>query len=297
MAEPSEDPFRETRMSLGEHLEELRSRLFKGLAAVFIAFLVAWAFKETVATMVLRPYHQAMTMLETHWVAEAEQVLVDDPARPRTDFFQSTDPADQRLARFDKRPQATGAGESFFFLLRICLYFAVFVGSPVLLYQMWRFVSAGLYKGERRAVSRYFPVSLLLFVVGVLFGYFVMVPYAMYFLNRSVPLTLVVPDIKLESFLGFLSSLCLAFGAVFQLPVIMTFLGATGIVDPADMGRYRSHFIIGAFVIAAVLTPPDPFTQLMMGIPLIVLYEIGIWSARIALRARPSALTASEGSS
>lgn len=297
MGEPDEDPFRETRMSLGEHLEELRSRLFKGLAAIFVAFVLAWVFRDTIAELVLRPYDQAMAMLESHWVEQAEEILRAEPERPRTDLFQSADPTDQRLAGFDKRALATGAGESFFFVLKICLYFAVFIGSPVLLYQMWRFVSAGLYKGERRAVVRYFPVSLVLFVVGVLFGYFVMVPYAMYFLNRSVPLTLVVPDIKLESFLSFLSSLCLAFGAVFQLPVILTFLGVAGIVDPADMARYRSHFIVGAFVIAAILTPPDPFTQLLMGIPLIVLYEIGIWSARFALRSRPAAVTASEGSS
>jgi sec-independent protein translocase protein TatC len=279
-----EDPFADTRMPLGEHLKELRSRLFKGVATVFVAFLVAWVFRDTIALIVTGPYHRSMDMLEEHWVGEAERLLAEDPERPRTDFFTSLEPENKQLRGLERRLQSITPGEPFFFQLKICLYFAVFAGSPVLLWQLWQFVAAGLYRKERKSVTHYFPVSVLLFLVGILFGYFIMVPYAMYFLNRSVSLELSIPNITIQAFLTFISSLCLAFGAIFQLPLILTFLSSAGIVEPSTMSRYRGHFIVGAFVLAAILTPPDPFTQLLMGLPLLVLYEIGVLCARVADR-------------
>ncbi len=285
-SEETDDPFEGTRMSLGAHLEELRSRLFKGVLAVLVAFCFAWAFQERIADIVLQPFDRATGMLEEHFVAEAQKILEADPERARTDFFVTNDPEDVRLRGFERRAQAIGVGEGFFFLLKICLYFAVFLGSPVLLWQMWQFIAAGLYPKERRAVGGTFPISLGLFLTGILFGYFVMVPYAMYYLNKMVPLDRVLPSITIESFLGFISGLCLAFGIVFQLPLVLSFLALTGILSPADMAKYRGHFIVGAFIVAAILTPPDPFTQLMMGVPMILLYEIGILAARLLLRRR-----------
>ena len=292
MASEESDPFEKTRMSLGEHLEELRSRLFKGVAAVAIAFAFAWGFQEDIARIVLSPYYQATDMLAEHFVEQANAILAEKPELARTEFFLTDDPGDLRLRGFERRPQGIGVGEGFFFILKICLYFAVFVGSPVLLWQMWQFIAAGLYTKERRAVTRVFPVSLGLFLTGVLFGYFVMVPYAMYYLNRSVPIDLVVTNIHIQSFLTFISGLCLAFGAVFQLPLVLSFLAVAGVLTPQDMARYRGHFIVGAFIVAAILTPPDPFTQLMMGIPMILLYEVGILAARVLTRERRKAAVA-----
>jgi sec-independent protein translocase protein TatC len=120
----------------------------------------------------------------------------------------------------------------------------------------------------------------------VLFGYYFMVPYAMFYLNSAVSLELFVPNIKLESFLAFATSLCLAFGAIFQLPLLMTFVGRFDLITPETFSRYRGHFIVGALVLAAILTPPDPITQLMLGIPMVVLYEIGIVGARFSRRSR-----------
>lgn len=285
MSAPS-DPFAGTRMSLGEHLDELRSRLFKGLVAVAVAFVLAWTWREQVTTLVLRPYREAMDLLEARLQEQADAVLAADPSRPRTDFYVTEDPSDRRLLRFDKRAQATAPGESFFFYLKISLYAALFAGAPVLLWQLWRFVSAGLYRQERRAIGVFFPVSLALFVAGASFGFLYVVPFALYFLNQDVSIEIIIPDIKLEDFLTFLSSLCLALGAVFQLPVLMAFLGMADIVQPQTMARYRGHFLVGAFVIAAILTPPDPFTQILLGLPMVVLYEIGIWSARLLTRRR-----------
>jgi len=291
-----EDPFGHTRMTLGEHLEELRRRLARGLLAVGIAFVVAWFFRADIIRIVKLPYDRATDMMEAHFVEEAEGLLAADPARERTEFFLSSDPDDKRLLNFKHDLTFIKPAEGFLFMLKICLYSAIVVGAPILLWQMWQFVAAGLYSRERKTVVGYFPVSVLCFATGVLFGYFGAVPYGMYFLNSYVSIEIGMPTITAEYFLTFISSLCVAFGFVFQLPLVMTFLGATGIVDPGDMAKYRGHFIVGAFVIAALLTPPDPFTQLLMAVPLVILYEVGIWSARFVRKKKQvSVATAGEG--
>lgn len=282
-----EDPFAHTRMTLGEHLEELRGRLIKGLLAIAIAFAGAWFFKDAIMQIATRPYDQAMSMLHEHYVDEANGILAAHPERKRTEYFVSEDPQDDRLLNFKTKLTFLGPAESFIFMLKLCLYTSLVIGAPVLLWQMWQFVAAGLYPRERRAILGYFPMSLLSFACGVLFGYFGAVPYGMYFLNSYTPIAIGLPSITAQYFLSFISSLCLAFGFVFQLPLVMTFLGATGIVDPEVFAKYRAHFIVGAFVVGALLTPPDPFTQILMAVPLCALYEIGIWSARAAKRRRP----------
>ncbi|MEW6071914.1 MAG: twin-arginine translocase subunit TatC [Planctomycetota bacterium] len=290
MADES-DPFEATRMTLGEHLAELRSRLIKGLLAVLVAFVAAWCFRGDLGRVIARPYMQAMGMLETALVAQAEQLLGAHPDWPRTRYFESDDPADKRLREFRKQMQAIGPGEMFLYPLKICLYFALFFGAPVLLWQMWQFVAAGLYPREKRAVRRYFPLSLVMFVGGVLFGYCFLVPYGIYFLNNEADLEVALPTITLEYYLSFLRTLCLALGVVFQLPLLMSFLGGAGLVQPATMAKYRGHFVIAAFVIAAVITPgADPISQLLVAVPLVVLYEIGIAGARLAARRRLAGL-------
>lgn len=287
---PEQDPFEHTRMTLGEHLDELRSRLFKGLIAVGLAFAGAWFFRAEIVDVVTKPYDKAMGMLEVHFVEEAEEILASDLARERTEFFISADPEDQRLRDFKAKLNWIKPAEGFLFMLKLCLYTAIVVGAPMLLWQMWQFVAAGLYNRERKAVVGYFPLSVLCFVLGVLFGYFGAVPYGMYFLNSYMSIEVGMPTITAEYFLTFISSLCVAFGFVFQLPLVMTFLGGAGVIDPDDMAKYRGHFIVGAFVIAAMLTPPDPFTQLLMAVPLAILYEIGIWSSRFVIKKKRPAL-------
>ncbi len=299
------DPFEQTRMTLGEHLGELRSRLFKGVITVAIAFFVAFYFKDEIAQIVSIPHTRAMGMLETHLIGEAEDLLEehnvdlepeDERFWKRSKYFETDDPTDERLRGWDTRLHAIGAGEVFLYKLKICLYFALVAGGPVLLWQMWRFIAAGLYRKEQKAILRYFPVSVVMFAVGILFGFFVIVPYGMYFLNKDADVTLALPTITTKNFLTFLTGLCLAFGVIFQLPLIMTFLGGADIVQPRTMSKYRGHCIVGAFVVAAMLTPPDPITQLMMGIPLIILYEIGVWGARIAAgRRKPTGLALDGG--
>jgi Tat protein translocase TatC len=278
-----EDPVEQSRMSLGDHLDELRSRLIKGLLAVMVVFTVAWSFKEQIFELTTEPMRQAIGWLNEEKTRLLEEQLAADPELDREDWFF----ADGRLR--DPIPEealSTGAGAAFVFFLKSTAYFSLFVGGPVLLYQMWMFIAAGLYKAERRLVLSYLPASLALFFGGVLFSYFLMVPYAVYFLNKDGLLILDF-QMRIDEYFQFLSTLCLGLGVVFQLPIVMNALVRVDLVQARDLARFRGYFALLAFVLAAILTPPDPFTQLMMALPMIVLWEVGLVTARLGRR-RPA---------
>ena len=166
--------------------------------------------------------------------------------------------------------------------LRASLYFALFVGGPYLLWQLWGFISAGLYKTERRVVLAFFPASILLFFSGVLFGYFMLVPYGIYYLNIDEVPGVAILQFRLEEYFAFVTSMCLALGVVFQLPILQTAVAKVGLVRPSTFAHYRGHFALSSFIIAAILTPPDPVTQSMMAAPMVLLYELGILASRFA---------------
>ncbi len=287
MTDESGDPFGGTRMTLGEHLQELRVRLWRGVVAVAVAFVLAWIFQDHIRDAAIWPYERAMDMLEVHYRDEALAKLAADPSLQRTEYFITADPSDLRLRNFDQGFRWIRPTEPFVFLLKLCFYAALIVGGPILLWQMWGFVAAGLYKRERRLLFSYFPYSVFAFAVGVAFGYSLVLPYGLYFLNILVPIEIGRPAITLDSYTGFLASLCVAFGFVFQLPLVMTFAARTGLVTPTWMAKHRGHFVVVSFIIAAILTPtPDAYTQCMMAIPLCLLYELGIWTSRAAARRR-----------
>ena len=162
--------------------------------------------------------------------------------------------------------------------MKMCFYYSLFFGGPYLLWEMWQFVAAGLYRHEKKVVHSYFPTSVGLFVGGVLFGYFVMVPQALYFLARMT-LTEIQYFESIGNYWTFLISLTIALGLVFQLPLIMVALAKLDLVPPKTFGKYRGHMVIGALLMSALITPPDPFTQMMMAIPIVILYETGIWAS------------------
>ncbi|QDU84405.1 Sec-independent protein translocase protein TatC [Planctomycetes bacterium Pla163] len=287
------DPVEAHRMSLGDHLEELRRRLVVGVAAVVACFLLAFAFAdETPGTvsLVMAPMKRAVSWLNDDYRALYEEALASDPEAERTKWFESADPTDRDYRELKdpirEEGQTTGVGELFLTKLKASFYVGLFLGGPILIWQLWLFVAAGLYKHERRAVMSFLPVALLLFAGGILFGYFGLVPYGFYFLNVPTNVSLPKPDFKLDQYFQFLSSLCIALGFVFQLPIVMTALARVGIVTVKQISAFRRYFILLAFVVAAILTPPDPITQLMMAIPLIVLYEVGLITSRLAARKR-----------
>jgi sec-independent protein translocase protein TatC len=271
----NDDPVEASRMTLGEHLDELRVRLMRSVIALGIVITAAYIFYEPIVVVVLRPYHQAVGNLQEDWAQIQLKHWQADEGAPRTDYFVTDDPADMRpLQVLRTDPRADSASAGIFFILKCCLYFALAVAGPYIIWQMWQFVAAGLYPAERRAVYRTFPFAAGLFTLGVLFGYFFMVPYAYYALP-AMTLEQVQFDGEISSYFLFLRSLSLGLGVVFLLPVLMLMLARTGVVDPTKFGSYRGHFLVGALIFSAVLTPPDPMTQIMMAVPMAVLFEAG----------------------
>jgi sec-independent protein translocase protein TatC len=287
MANDPPEPPDPTRMTLGEHLAELRRRLIRGMAALGIAFVLGWTFYEEATDVMLEPMHKAVQRVDHDQVEKYEKKLVDEPGHKRSDFFQSDDPANKQLKpelTVSDRMLATGPGEQFAFALQVSTICAFAFGAPVLLWQMWGFIAAGLYANERRAVLKYFPLSLGLFLTGVLFGYFVMLPWTFYFLAKTYSPEKVQFLPSLDSYLTLLQSLTLILGGVFQLPIVMYALMRVGIVERATFVKYRRHFIVATFVIAGILTPPDPYTQSMMALPMLALYEAALLWARFTMK-------------
>jgi len=236
------------RMTIGEHLDELRKRLLVSIVAVLGASILAfWRVAEVVAFM-RRPLDLALADLPPGSVTLIQtQVFGGFVAAVKVAFF-------------------TGA----------------VLASPVVLMQMWAFISAGLYRHERRAVKFYAIPGFLLFLAGAALSYFYVMPYAISFLlefsaeQMGIGSMLdVSPYISLVAFAMFM------FGLVFQLPVVMVFLMRIGVVEPATFARYRRHAIVASFAVAMVLTPPDVGTQLALAICMSVLYEAAILVGRM----------------
>jgi Tat protein translocase TatC len=161
---------------------------------------------------------------------------------------------------------------------------ALLLGAPWVLYQLWLFVGAGLYMHERKWVRLFLPMSLALFIAGAVFGYFVLIPFGLYFL-AGFNVQHVSTMITLGDYFSLFLTLTVALGAIFQLPLAMIAVTLLGFVKPRTFAEKRRYFILAAFVFGAVLTPPDPVTQLLMAGPILVLYEIGLWGARAIERA------------
>jgi Tat protein translocase TatC len=269
-------------MTLGGHLDELRRRLFRGVLALLLAFAVALVFRHELTRVMLRPHHQSVAWLNTHYRAQAEELVAAAPAR-QAEFFE---PDGAFKFTLEDRLITVSPTESMWFILKVAGYSALFAGAPFLLWQLWLFIAAGLYPRERRWVGWFFPPALVLFVAGGAFGYFVLVPYGMFYAQQDMPIELIKPTLSLGFYFSFLSTLCLGMGLVFQLPILMTFTARVGLVAAATYAGLRGHFVIVAFFLSALITPGgDLFSLFAMAGPMLLLYEIGILGARLAARA------------
>jgi sec-independent protein translocase protein TatC len=224
------------------HLEELRNRLVKCFIAVGVGFVISFGFKERLFQILVRPLMKVMQ--------EGDTLIF------------------------------TGLPEAFFTYLKVSFLAGIMVASPVILYQFWMFVAPGLYDKERRMLMPIVVLSTFFFVGGALFGYFVVFPYGFkFFLGFATETIRPLPSMR--EYLSFSAKLLLAFGIVFEMPLVITFLARLGIVNVAFLKKNRKYAILLFFVGAAILTPPDVITQIMMALPLILLYEISIIGARI----------------
>lgn len=227
-----------SRMPFLEHLTELRGRLTKAGIAVFILFIAAFFFKEELYQFLKAP-------LAPHLPAGSKLIY-------------------------------TSPQELFFTYMKVAFLAAVVVASPVIFYQLWRFISPGLYERERKMVWPFVIISSVLFISGAFFCYMVVFPFAFAFF-MSLATDDIVPMLKVNEYLSFSATLLFLFGLTFETPLVLYFMAKLGIVNAAKLRKNRRYAILIIFIVAAVATPtPDVVTQCLMAAPLMLLYEFSI---------------------
>ncbi|WP_242697767.1 twin-arginine translocase subunit TatC [Bordetella holmesii] len=237
--------------SFMSHLVELRSRLLKAVGAVVVVFLILFA------------YPGASTIYDIL----AQPMLASLPEGTRM--------------------IATGVITPFMVPVKVTMMAAFIVSLPIVLYQAWAFVAPGLYRHEKRLALPLIASSTMLFLLGMAFCYFFVFRTVFHFIATFAPQS-ITPAPDIEAYLSFVMTMFLAFGITFEVPVAVVLLVKTGIVDVAKLRQARGYVVVGAFVIAAVVTPPDVVSQFMLAVPLCLLYEVGLICARmIRPRAQP----------
>ncbi len=254
----SEDDIEASKAPLIEHLIELRQRLVRAMIAIFIAFIVCFFFASHIFNILVIPYERAAGPLH------------------------------------DIKFIYTAPQEYFFTQMKLALFGALFLAFPIIANQIYKFVAPGLYKNERRAFLPFLVATPILFALGAMLVYFAVMPLAMRFFlsmeQHGGPGQATIELLpKVNEYLGLIMTLIFAFGLVFQLPVIMTLLARAGLITTETLKGKRKWAIVIAFIVAAVLTPPDPISQISLALPTIALYEISIFAVRYIERQRAAA--------
>ena len=232
--------------SFTSHFIELRSRLLNSLIFIFIVFVISYIFAEQIYNFLVEPYAKAVR--------------------------------DEQISR---RLIFTALHETFITYIKVAFFAAIFLGSPVLLIQIYKFIAPGLYKNEKKAILPYLISTPILFLLGGLLVYFLVMPLAIKFFlsfeslgsSTSLPIQL---EAKVNEYLSLVMRLIFAFGISFQLPILLNLLARIGIVNSDYLRTRRRYVIVIIFALAAILTPPDPITQVGLAIPLLLLYELSI---------------------
>lgn len=242
MSDPN-DPKTGAELTLIDHLIELRDRIMKSLAAILVVFLSLFYWSNDIYTFVADPLISVLP--------ENMGMIAIDPTSP------------------------------FFAPFKLTFFVALLLAAPYILYQLWSFIAPGLYKNEKALAIPLFVSSVLLFYAGIAFAYYILFGFVFSFFVSVAPEgILVMPDIN--SFLSFALAIFLAFGIAFEIPIAVFLLIWTGMVEPEDLVEKRPYVIVGCFVVGMLLTPPDPFTQSMLAIPMWMLFEVGIYFGRFA---------------
>ena len=260
-------------MTLVEHLVELRRRLIRALLAFALCTVLSLALLHDLMKQILVAPLETLNPRTTNIIAKAN---------PMVRLLQPYIAKDFKGAPV--RLYAQAFKEKLVVKLKMAFLAGLVLGSPFILYQVWAFIGAGLVAKERRVIRRYLPMSVLLFLFGVGFCYFVVLPPTLLFLAS------IDPEIELLAmvglYFGFVVMLLTVFGLAFQMPLVAMFLARVGLVPARVLARRRGYAIVLIFLVAAILTPPDAFTQCLLAVPMILLYEVGIWLARAVERVR-----------
>ena len=233
------------------HLTELRKRLINSFIFLFVFFIICYFFSDHIYGFLVDPYAQAVQ---------------DDGTQRRLIF--------------------TALQETFLTYLKVSFFAAFFITSPFILIQVWKFIAPGLYKHEKLAIMPYLVATPILFFLGGILVYYLIMPLAIkFFLSfESTGITTNLPiqlEAKVNEYLSLVMKLIFAFGLSFQLPVVLSLLARIGVVDSKFLRERRKYVVIIIFAAAAILTPPDPVTQIGLAIPLLILYELSIFSVNI----------------
>jgi sec-independent protein translocase protein TatC len=242
---PSEEG--EARMSIVEHLQELRVRLLRAAIAVAVGFAIAYAVDDEIFALLTWPIRE---------VSHGKVLLI-----------------------------GTGVGEAFFTKIKVALIAGLFIASPAVFYEIWKFIAPGLYQNERRMARPFVISATLFFLAGGYFCWAVVfkVGYA-FFLSEYASID-ITPTIRISEYLEFSTKLLLAFGITFEMPIFAFFLTQLGIIDYKMMLHYLRYAIVAIFIVAAALTPPDLISQFLLAIPLLILYGLSVGVAYV-FRAR-----------
>ncbi len=246
------EPGTEKEMPFLDHLEELRWRLLKSIAAVILSAIGAYFFSDQLLALLVRPYNEALSALGKD---QGQRLIFLSP---------------------------TGG---FMIHIKLSVFAGILLSLPIIFYQLWQFIAPGLLSKERRYVPLVVLFSTVCFLAGALFCYTIVLRYGLRFLLSFETVDLAA-NISVSEYLQFVTTLILVFGLIFELPVLSFFLTRIGLLTPAFMRHYRRHAIVVMVILAAVITPPDVFTQLLLAGPLVLLYEMSIWVSRFALKQR-----------
>ena len=233
------------------HITELRTRLIHSFIFLFVFFIFCYFFAEYLYGFLVEPYAQA----------------VKNDSIPRRLIF-------------------TALQETFLTYLKVAFFASFFITSPFILIQIWKFIAPGLYDHEKIAIMPYLVITPILFFLGGALVYYLIMPLAIKFflsfestgLVTNLPIQL---EAKVSEYLSLIMKLIFAFGLSFQLPVVLSLLARVGVVDSEFLKKRRKYVVVIIFTAAAILTPPDPITQIGLAIPLLILYELSIFSVRL----------------
>ncbi|WP_299007736.1 twin-arginine translocase subunit TatC [uncultured Caulobacter sp.] len=277
-----EDEIEASRAPLLDHLIELRMRLIICVASIAVAFGVCFAFVKPIFLFLVRPFT----------VAEGLKAMEDAGGQHGSfDLLLAlvglkTVPAS---AMAGITLQATAPLEQFFTNIKLSAFGAIILAFPIIAWQLYRFVAPGLYKKERNAFLPFLIASPILFLMGSALVYYVMLPFVLWFsLSQQIvgEGVKVVLQTRVSEYLTLVTTLLLAFGLSFQLPVVLSLAGLAGLVDSKMLRTGRRYAIVAVFVLAAIVTPPDPISQITLAVPLCLLYEVSIWCVWLIERRR-----------
>ncbi len=265
----------EAEMSFLEHLEELRWHIIRSIIAIVVMMIIAFIFKSFLFnTVILAPKNP--DFITNRLLCEFGHFLATRLNFKNPDIL-CINTQHVNLISIKMAGQLTTH-------ITVALVAGLILAAPFVINEFWKFFKPALHSNEARYARGAVLATTLLFFVGVLFGYFMLAPLSIHFLTTYSISPDVVNQINVRSFIGTLTSICLATGLVFELPIVAYFLTKIGIITPSFMRKYRRHAIVVIFIVAAIITPPDVFSQMLVSIPLLLLYEVSIFVSAGVIR-------------